>query len=123
MKNNKNQITSPRLQQVTSNNSRGTEKRRSSKMPSSYVKTSQSDKRNLSLNFNKKISSNEANPAHVNFNVVEIIPKVVLTNRSSSLIITKGSDSNVTNIEKKDSISEVTTINKDRQNEIGTSSL
>ena len=109
----KNKLLSPRSTNPRSSTAtvRTTERKKSIK--------GQKNKKIFDLNFSsKKIQQVNSKVAHVNFNVVEINPKVILTNRSSSMIVSKGSNSAITELDKRDSGSEVTTIKPERMNSI-----
>lgn len=87
----------------TSNNSRSTDKHISVGSTSQIIfKTSFNEKRNYSSIGQSNIRAKKENKLKTNFKFVEINPKVLLTNKSSSAIHTKGSSLIVNELDKKD---------------------
>jgi|LauGreDrversion4_2_1035121.scaffolds.fasta_scaffold199988_2 hypothetical protein len=97
------------------NNSRSSEKIKSITSHSHVIsKNSNNDsKRNYSTIGKSTIKVKKDNSIKTNFNAVEINPKILTTNKSSSALYTKKSSSNLNEVERKDIQNEVKNISND----------
>jgi hypothetical protein len=97
------------------NNSRSSEKIKPIISHSHVIsKTSFNDsRRNYSTIGQSTIRAKQENNIKTNFNAIEINPKILITNKSSSALYTKKSSSNLNEVERKDIHSEVKNIQND----------